>query len=402
MTLPSVSVVIVSHGRPDLLGLCLTGVGQLDYPHFEIVVVADAEGADAVRAHALGEQVKLVVFDTPNIAAARNAGIAQAGGEIIAFIDDDAVPEPMWLQHLIAPFQDGQIAAAGGYVIGRNGFSFQWRGRAVDVDAQTEDIALPGDAPVVFDGTAQRGIKTEGTNMAVRRNVLAALGGFDPAFHFYLDETDLNMRLGQMGHKTAIVPLAQVHHGYAKSARRSAERVPRDLHQIGASLAVYLRKHGGDLGRFAPQREAQRRRLLRHMVAGRLMPSDVGRVLATFDAGWADGMMRSYGETVAFTQVGLRAFEGQMSAKRRVISGRFWQWRRKCAQAKAATRRGERVTVILLSLSAKYHRVGFTAEGFWLQAGGQFGKSDRSDRRIQLWRASARIERENERVAPVR
>jgi len=174
------------------------------------------------------------------------------------------------------------------------------------------------------------------------------------------------------------------------------------LHQIGASLAVYLRKHGGDLGRFAPQREAQRRRLLRHMVAGRLMPSDVGRVLATFDAGWADGMMRSYGETVAFTQVGLRAFEGQMSAKRRVISGRFWQWRRKCAQAKAATRRGERVTVILLSLSAKYHRVGFTAEGFWLQAGGQFGKSDRSDRRIQLWRASARIERENERVAPVR
>ena len=90
MTLPPVSVVIVSHGRPDLLGLCLTGVGQLDYPHFEIVVVADAGGADAVRAHALGEQVKLVVFDTPNIAAARNAGIAQAGGEIIAFIDDDA------------------------------------------------------------------------------------------------------------------------------------------------------------------------------------------------------------------------------------------------------------------------------------------------------------------------
>ena len=102
----------------------------------------------------------------------------------MAFIDDDAVPEPTWLTHLIGPFADGQIAAAGGYVIGRNGISFQWKGRTVNVDAQTEDLPLPSDDPVVFDGTPVRAIKTEGTNMAVRRNVLAALGGFDSAFHF--------------------------------------------------------------------------------------------------------------------------------------------------------------------------------------------------------------------------
>ena len=48
---PSVSVVIVSHGRPDALALCLTGVGQLDYPNFEIVVVADSTGVAAVKAH---------------------------------------------------------------------------------------------------------------------------------------------------------------------------------------------------------------------------------------------------------------------------------------------------------------------------------------------------------------
>lgn len=105
MTL-SVSVVIVSHGRPDALSLCLTGVGQLDYPNFEIVVVADSTGVSAVKAHPHSAQIKLVPFETPNISAARNAGIAASGGEIVAFIDDDAVPEPTWLTYLIGPFAD--------------------------------------------------------------------------------------------------------------------------------------------------------------------------------------------------------------------------------------------------------------------------------------------------------
>ena len=88
--------------------------------------------------HALGDQVKSVPFDTSNISAARNAGIAMAAGNVIAIIDDDAVPEPSWLTHLTAPFADPAVAASGGYVIGRNGISFQWKGRTVDHNAQTE------------------------------------------------------------------------------------------------------------------------------------------------------------------------------------------------------------------------------------------------------------------------
>jgi len=60
--------------------------------------------------------------------------------------------------------------------------------------------------------------------MAVRRSVLADLGGFDPRFRFYLDETDLNLRLAARGLYTALVPLAQVHHGFHASARRRKDR----------------------------------------------------------------------------------------------------------------------------------------------------------------------------------
>ncbi len=397
MTAPTVSVVVVSHGRPDALCLALTGIGQLDYPSFEIVVVADQDGIKAVGRHPLAGQIKIVQFDTANISSARNAGIAVAGGQIIAFIDDDAVPEPTWLTHLIAPFSDLRVGAAGGYVIGRNGISFQWKGRTIDQHAQARDLPIQGDSPQVFANTPRSVIKTEGTNMAVRRDVLVALGGFDPAFEFYLDETDLNMRIGQAGHHTAIVPLAQVHHGYAGSSRRREDRVPTDLTQIGASLAVYLTKHSGDLGQHKSLRDEQRRRLIRHMVSGAILPSDVARILASFDRGWADGLSRAFG---AMRDFGIappfRSVQPTRHGPMQVLSGFDDQ------HLMTAANSGHRTTVFQFSRTALFHRVQFTPEGFWLHKGGLFGKSDRRGRLVQPWRVGSRVTSELQRIKEVR
>ena len=95
----SVSVIVVSRGRPKALLRCLTGLGQVLYPAFEIIVVADPAGMTALQPDWAG-RIKAVGFDQPNISAARNLGVAQAAGDIVAFIDDDAVPEPGWLIHL--------------------------------------------------------------------------------------------------------------------------------------------------------------------------------------------------------------------------------------------------------------------------------------------------------------
>ena len=142
-----VSVVVVSPGRPGLLTRCLTGIGQLWYPEFEIVVVADGPGCDAVRAMGWGDRVKLARFDEANISAARNRGIALAAGQVVTFIDDDAVPEPTWLTHLTGPFHDPEVAQVGGFVRGRNSFSFQWQARAVDSLGAAREVPVPGTAP---------------------------------------------------------------------------------------------------------------------------------------------------------------------------------------------------------------------------------------------------------------
>ena len=241
MTSQSVSVVVVSRGRPKLLQLCLKAISQLLYDNFELVVVADRAGLAAVNTSDLADLAKTVLFEEPNIATARNLGIAQAAGELVAFVDDDAVPEPGWLHHIAAVFADQDIAAAGGYVRGRNGISYQYSGQIVDAFGASTPLRHSGDAPIIIEGRPEQALKTIGTNSAFRRDVLVKLGGFNPAFAYYLDETELNMRLAKAGFKTAIVPLAQVHHCRAASEHRASNGMPRSLFQIGASVAALLR-----------------------------------------------------------------------------------------------------------------------------------------------------------------
>ncbi len=171
------SVVIVSRGRPESLAWCLRGIEGLFHPNFEVIIVACPDGAAVVRAR-YGDRVKLLEFDEANIATARNLGIEQAAGDVVAFIDDDAVPEPTWLNHLVSAFVETDIVAAGGFVRGRNGISFQWKAREVDTCGRAFPLDVQGPIARPRPGTG-RAVKTEGTNMAVRRDVLAGMGGFD-------------------------------------------------------------------------------------------------------------------------------------------------------------------------------------------------------------------------------
>ena len=401
MTAPRVSVVVVSRGRPDELSLCLKALRQLTYPEIEVVVVADGESA--VSAARYSGRIKLVAFEPHNISAARNAGIAQAAGEIVAFIDDDAVPEPTWLTYLTAPFSNPEVAASGGYVRGRNGISYQWKARRSYSDGRSVPFELDSDEIAIFDPVPGETVKTEGTNMAVRRDVLVALGGFDMAYSFYLDETDLNMRISKAGHRTALVPLAQVVHGMAASARRTADRIPRDLEEIGASLAVFQRKHEGQVLPVAVRRE-QRNRLVRLMRDGLLMPGDVFRLMRGFDSGFAEGQARQLDQLATFeASPPFKSFRSDAPATRaKSVTARSWQARNGRARAQEAVEDGAITTLYLWSFTSFWHRLWFDPAGYWVQRGGQFGKSDRSDPIFKVWTAAGRSEREDRRWARVR
>ena len=201
----NVSVIVVSHNRPSWLARCLRALRQLDYPTFEIVVVADS----ASLANVAFDGIKTIPFDHPNISAARNIGIRHAAGEICAFIDDDAVPEPLWLTQLTRAFAETGADAVVGYVRGRNGISFQSRVASVDIEAETHLEPDTGDAPFVPALKPGRALKLIGTNMAFRRSALVSLCGFDEAFAYFLDDADISLRLAKAGMTAAAAPFGR-------------------------------------------------------------------------------------------------------------------------------------------------------------------------------------------------
>lgn len=402
----TVSVIIVSRGRPDALRRCLTGVAQLQYSSFEVVVVACPDGIAEIEQMEILPEIKCIAFDEANISAARNLGVEHAAGEVVAFIDDDAVPEPLWLHHLIAPAARADVAAMGGYVRGRNGISFQYKARTLDAQGTPQEVEIDPFQATVLVPPQGRAIKTEGTNMAFRRDVLVDIGGFDPAFRFYLDETDVNMRLARAGHATALVPLAQVHHGFAASATRRDDRVPRDLYEIGASWGVFQRKHipkGDRAAHWATQCASERRRLVNHMVAGRLEPRDVRQMMKGLTTGYAEGQTRSLGGA-AQARHAVLPFRPVATKRRKVQYETVRGLRGKAALPAAAKRvaAGSIETVLILSRTALYHRVFFNSDGVWVQYGGLFGRANRDERLFQFTSISRRGARERSRVALVR
>jgi GT2 family glycosyltransferase len=404
----AVSVIVVSRHRPQALLRCLTGLRQLYYRTFEVIVVADPDGIKALRSADVLSSIKHATFDEPNISAARNIGLGVATGDIVAFIDDDAVPEPTWLTHLIAPFAQETVNAAGGFVRGRNGISFQSKARRVNNLGVHKDIALQDNTPVILAGTPGNAIKTEGTNCAFRRDTLLAMGGFDPAFHFYLDETDLNLRLAKIGANTAIVPLAEVHHGFASSAQRRQSRMPKTLFDVGASLMVFLRKHA-DVSQYDPaikaMRAEQKARLIRHMIDGTCEPGDVLAVMKTLENGFAAGAIRDFGRmpNIASQPSPFQVFETLDSKVESLsLAGRPWSVQTLRKRAAKAVASGKRVSLFCFSPTARYHRVSFESEGYWFQTGGLFGRSERSDPLVKYFRFSQRLHREKKRLEDIR
>jgi GT2 family glycosyltransferase len=142
----------------------------------ELIVVVDhnPELLDAVRALLVDDDPRVRVISNRNrlgLSGARNSGVATARGELIAFLDDDAVPEPGWLEQLLEPFADPEVIGTGGV--------------ATPVWEHRPPAWLPEEFLWVM-GCSYRGLPDApaeirnpiGANMAFRRDAIAKAGGF--------------------------------------------------------------------------------------------------------------------------------------------------------------------------------------------------------------------------------
>jgi len=388
------SVILVSRHRPAQLLRCLRALDQQDHPDFEVVLVVDPATSAALPAELVG-RVKVCVFDQANISAARNLGLALASAPIVAFVDDDAVPEPAWLAHLSQPFHNADVVAAGGFVRARNGISFQWRAGLVDATLQPRGLVVPDDTVTLHRSQPGLAVEVKGVNCAYRRDVLLKIGGFDPAIRYYLDETELNLRLAGRSPLVAVVPMAQVWHDKAPSPQRDAGLRMVSLLDVGRSLAITARRHGADA--FAA---------LARLTAEKLEKGGKNRRLEeSLAQGFSEGMAADLPELrpIPPGDTGFLPFRTHAQPQpRRVLAGRIWQKRRLFARAAALAEQGNVVTVLLLSPTTRFHRSYFDYRGYWVQRGGLFGKAVRSEPLFRIVGFRHRIRQETSRIAPAR
>ncbi len=234
---PLISVVVCSYNGARTIRHCLDGLSRLDYPNFEVIVVDDGS-TDATAEIAREYPFRLISTENMGLSHARNVGMEAARGEIIAYIDDDAWPDPNWLTYLAAGFQTTNHAGVGGPNIPPYG----------DGPIANCVSNAPG-GPVHVLISDREAEHLPGCNMAFRKDSLQSIGGFDERFRVAGDDVDVCWSIREQGKSLGFNPAAVVWHhrrgsvktywkqqfGYGKAEALLEKKWPEKYNGVGSA-----------------------------------------------------------------------------------------------------------------------------------------------------------------------
>lgn len=247
-----ISVIINTYNRGPYLDDCLKSLKRQRFKNFEVVVIngpSDDE-TDSIL-EKWGSAIKVRHIKERNLSISRNHGIDLSIGNIVAFIDDDAIAMPDWLYELDKTYTENKyedgLGGCGGFVIDNTGRNFQAcfqmcnrYGRNINRSISNEDLyAFPYSFWVPYN---------MGTNSSFIKEKLIQIGGFDEEYAWFYDESDVATRLLDNGYFLKTNPAATVIHRYAPSHLRSKERIPHTIYYPARSFAYFVLKNSAHIG----------------------------------------------------------------------------------------------------------------------------------------------------------
>jgi glycosyltransferase involved in cell wall biosynthesis len=204
---PRASVVVCAYQAEATIGECLRSLTELDYPDYEVLVVDDGS-TDATAQIARRFPVRLLPRGRPGLSGARNVGLEQAEGEIVAYIDADAQADPDWLTYLTLALEVPGTAGAGGL-----------NPAPLDDPPVAQCVARAPGGPIHVLLDDERAEHVPGCNMAFWRERLVEIGGFDPVYKAAGDDVDVCWKLLDRGYEIRFHPSALVWHRRRDSVR---------------------------------------------------------------------------------------------------------------------------------------------------------------------------------------
>lgn len=222
-----ITMIVCTRNRASRLPRFLSAIAGLEPAPFswELLIVDHASTDDTGRV--IQEFAASAVFpvrplraDAPALSGAKNQAIAAARGEILAFTDDDCYPRPDYLLALADVFQAHDVGVLGGRVV---------RHDPTDANVSIRDVDTPAS---IEPRTFVRPGTVHGANLAVRREVLAAIGGFDPLLGpgtpcVAAEDIDLVARAVWAGWQARYDPAPVVSHHHGRKPGEEADRVRR-------------------------------------------------------------------------------------------------------------------------------------------------------------------------------
>lgn len=198
------SIIIPAYQAAEEIGDCVRALNRqtvVPRDRYEIIVADDGSADEtATRAREAGaDQVLVLPHQGP--AAARNAGVEAARGEVVLFTDADCEPTPDWIEQMTEPFRDLEVAGAKGVYQTRQK---ELVARFVQLEYEDKYARMSRQDRIDFVDTY---------SAAYRRDVFLANGGFDPLFTTAsVEDQEFSFRLARKGYRLVFVPQAAVHH----------------------------------------------------------------------------------------------------------------------------------------------------------------------------------------------
>jgi GT2 family glycosyltransferase len=261
--LPAVTVVLAVRDRKKTIAECLESLLALDYPRdlLEILVV-DNGSRDGTRAivEKFGDAVSIIDEPRPGPAAARNAGIRAARGEVVALTDSDCTVDPGWLRALVAPLGDHTVGIVGGLILARRPANrAELFGESIhDHQAAIEETSAPYAITISW---------------ASRRDVLLEAGLFDETLKRSSDH-EFAYRITALGYTIVFAPDAVAYH----RNERSLGGLFREGWQHGFYGRPVARRHREHLRRAKQRRRPRASRRSRTYKLGRRLGNRAGRI----------------------------------------------------------------------------------------------------------------------------
>jgi GT2 family glycosyltransferase len=254
--LPFVSVVVVNYRGADDTARALAGLAELDWPadKYEVVVVDNGSGDDSVETlSGRFPHVRFIELDhNEGFAGGCNRGVQAARGDYVAFLNNDARPDPGWIRAALDVFlRDRSIGCVASKIL-------DWEGRNIDfVDAGVafygHGFKLHAGEPDDNSHDTERDVPfASGAAMVVRADVFREAGGFDERYFLLFEDVDLGWRLWLLGYRVRYVPASLVYHRHHATLDRYGSWYEQYLLERNALFTIFKNYDDENLRRALP------------------------------------------------------------------------------------------------------------------------------------------------------